>query len=248
MKLSSSAFLVAILSANICLSQIIIEPLLNGVLPEDLEIIGPGANSVIFTSSGASFRGSGMTASAEGRAYIRTKNTDLLTNSFVAEITMNFAINQPSIAWYGIGANSVNSSFYNEPTGASMMIVPHTNTGGELDGRIQYGDRSNSINQDGGIFHNASSLAYKMRLTWDIDTSFALFEVDTNYTGGEFIADTSKTIFGGDNGFNSTNSRLFFGGSDGVTFKDLSIVPEPSAFSLLAVGLGIVLRRRRRTV
>jgi hypothetical protein len=248
MKSFGGFFAGLILFANICSSQIMVASLRDGVLPPGLEIIGPGASSVAFTSSGASFNGLGMIGNAEGRAYIRTIYSNMLSSGFVAEITMSFAANQPSIAWYGIGADSVNSSFYNEPTGASMMIVPHTNTGGELDGRIQYGDRSNSINQDGGIFHNASSLAYKMRLTWDIDTSFALFEVDTNYTGGEFIADTSKTIFGGDNGFNSTNSRLFFGGSDGVTFKDLSIVPEPSALSLLAVGLGVVLRRRRRTV
>jgi hypothetical protein len=33
-----------------------------------------------------------------------------------------------------------------------------------------------------------------------------------------------------------------------VAINSLSIVPEPSALSLLAVGLGVVLRRRRRTV
>jgi len=42
-----------------------------------------------------------------------------------------------------------------------------------------------------------------------------------------------------------TNSQT--GQDENVGFR-IALVPEPSAFSLLAVGLGVVLRRRRRTI
>ena len=39
----------------------------------------------------------------------------------------------------------------------------------------------------------------------------------------------------------------FAGAVDNMTFWDTTPVPEPSAFSLLTIGLGVVLRRRSRT-
>ena len=120
------------------------------------------------------------------------------------------------------------------------------NTGGELDGRIAFGDFDMNRNGNSGRFFFVDSSIYKMRLTWNVQSSTSLFEVDANYGGGEFIADASISLFGGDNGFNGSNSRLFFGGSDGVIFKDLNLVPEPAAFSLLTVGLGVLFRRSRK--
>jgi len=49
-------------------------------------------------------------------------------------------------------------------------------------------------------------------------------------------------------GFNSGFEYLDEEQYNGVLIGSWQIVPEPSAISLLAVGLGIVLRRRRRTV
>jgi len=246
-KKVASSFFAVILFTNLTNSQIVIESLKDGGLPSNLEMIGPGVNAVVFSSSGVAFNGAGMIGNSEGRAYIRTKNSDMLSNSFVAEITMSFVPGQQSAAWYGIGADSINTSFYNEPAGAAMQIAPHTTTGGEFDGRIAYGDVDANRVGDGGRFFDVNSTVYKMRITWNALSSTALFEVDSNYAGAEFVSDASISFYGGDNGFNSSNSRLFFGGSDGVTFRDLNVVPEPSTFSLLGIGLGglAILRRRR---
>ena len=247
-KKVASCFFGLILITNLSNSQVLIESLKDGTLPSNLEIIGPGASAVIFSSNGLAFNGAGMIGNSEGRAYVRTKKTDMLSNSFVAEITMSFVPGQQSSAWYGIGADSINTSFYNEPAGAAMQIAPHTATGGEFDGRIAYGDVDANRVGDGGRFFYVNSTVYKMRITWNSINSTALFEVDSNYAGSEFVSDASISFFGGDNGFNASNSRLFFGGSDGVTFKDLNVVPEPSALSLIAVGLGgLALIRRRRS-
>ena len=246
-KVASSLFAV-ILCANLTNSQTIVESLREGSLPSNLEIIGPGENAVIFSSSGVTFNGAGMIGNAEGRAFIRTKGSNYLSKSFVAEISMNFDPTKPNISWFGVGGNSLDQVYYYEPDGPCLQIAPHTASGGELDGRISYNDKNSLGVRDGGIFFNVTSTNYKMRITWDAVSGYAIFEVDSNYLGGSFVADATRSLFGLDNGFNEFNSRLFFGGSDGVSFKDFSIVPEPSALSLLAVGLGVVLRRRRWTV
>ena len=244
-KVASSLFAV-ILCTNLTNSQTIVESLREGSLPSNLEIIGPGANAVIFSSSGVTFNGAGMIGNAEGRAFIRTKGSNYLSNSFVAEISMNFDPTKPNISWFGVGGNSLDQVYYYEPDGPCLQIAPHTASGGELDGRISYNDKNSLGVGDGGIFFNVTSTNYKMRITWDAVSGYAIFEVDSNYLGGLFVADATRSLFGLDNGFNEFNSRLFFGGSDGVSFKDFSIVPEPSALSLLAVGLGVLFRRSRK--
>lgn len=65
----------------------------------------------------------------------------------------------------------------------------------------------------------------------------------------------TKVVGGGWNSSDSALTSNSVGASEnggyqdgGIGFRIASSVPEPSALSLLAVGLGVVLRRRRRTV
>ena len=246
-----------VFSAHFGYSQVIIESLKDGYLPATLEIIGPGSSSVLFGSDGAKFSGQGMVGNSDGRAYMRTKTTDNLLNSFRAEVTLKWGggtnpINQ--IAFFGIGANDVNSAWYYEPTRPGLEITPHTLVNGspDFDGRISIRDLDDQGGGNGWNFaYNQSNFllgdSYRLALTWDSSSKNAVFDIDWAYNGS-FDADASITVYGGDNGFNSSNSRIYIGGSDGITFSDLNIVPEPSALSLLAVGLGgLAMIRRRRS-
>jgi len=261
-KKVASCFFGLILITNLSNSQVLIESLKDGSLPSNLEIIGSGASQVAFTSSGVSFNGTCHVEYNAGRAYLRTKSSNLLNQSFIAEVTMNFGKNKDEygqliqhIALFGIGGSGVNTTSYNEPLDPTMKIMPHTYLPShpDWDGRIGMRD----VAEDGSgtpwsiWAGNNQEGIYRLRLTYEQNIRSVLFEVDWNYDGQNFTSDSSIYMDASDNIQNSTNflsSKLFFGGSDGVTFSDLSLVPEPSALSLLAVGLGgLAMMRRRRS-
>jgi hypothetical protein len=240
------------LLSNVVNAQLITESFKSGSLPDSFEVFGSGANQVAFTPSGVSFNGTCHVDFDAGRAYLRTKSSSLLNQNFTAEVTMNFGNNKDEygqlvqhIAWFGIGGSGVNTASYNEPLAPTMEIMPHTYLPShpDWDGRIGMRD----VAEDGSgtpwsiWAGNIQEGTYRLRLTYEQNLRSVLFEVDWNYDGQNFASDSSIYMDASDNIQNSTNflsSKLFFGGSDGVTFSDLSLVPEPSALSLLAVGLG----------
>ena len=97
-------------------------------------------------------------------------------------------------------------------------------------------------------------------MTFDNMTDLLSIAIDLDYVGGAFSADTvnlnfpidTSTLFAAD-GWPSKPSRIFFGGDDGVVFKDASItvttdptgVPEPGTLSLVSLFALALLRRRR---
>ncbi|NDF99438.1 MAG: PEP-CTERM sorting domain-containing protein [Chitinophagia bacterium] len=119
----------------------------------------------------------------------------------------------------------------------------------DYDGRLNFGDNDTNGNGPGyNLINYTGGGAYYMRFSWDVVTQLAQLDVDLGYAGGEFISDVSVTANGEDNGFNAYNNYFFFGGENGITYTNLEIVPEPSALSLLAVGLGgLAMIRRRRS-
>ena len=57
------------------------------------------------------------------------------------------------------------------------------------------------------------------------------------------------TVNGADNSFTASNSQLFVGGGNGLTFDNVSVtspVPEPSSALLCALGAFALGARRRR--
>src|SRR5688500_9463278 len=59
----------------------------------------------------------------------------------------------------------------------------------------------------------AGNGTHRLRLTWDNPTQRAVFEIDANYTGGEFVADhVFPACEGSFTGVNLSNSIVFFGG------------------------------------
>lgn len=115
-----------------------------------------------------------------------------------------------------------------------------------------------------------SATTYRLRMTLDAPTKTWVGSIDLNYTGGPFVADITTPAYdlsdsyeGGAggfavNGFPVNPSKIYFGGDDGVVFKDLSItvtdapvgagaaVPEPSILALLACAVSGALAARRQ--
>jgi len=97
-------------------------------------------------------------------------------------------------------------------------------------------------------------------MTFDPVTGFLIGSIDTDYAGGPFVADATgfpiatrapilpnapTGLFSAD-GWPTEPSRIFFGGDDGVVFRDLSItvVPEPTTLMLASIGIAAMVCRR----
>ena len=91
---------------------------------------------------------------------------------------------------------------------------------------------------------------HRFRMTYTESNGFLLGEIDKDYAGGPFVADAVSSNFpiatnslrspnGWTKGLLSEPSRIFIGGDDGATFRDLSItvVPEPAAGLLGLMGM-----------
>ena len=77
-----------------------------------------------------------------------------------------------------------------------------------------------------------------MRMEWNAASAQATFLFDTNNDNGPGLYDFSYTRSVLPSTFNSTNSRLFIGGGNGLSFDNIIVtVPEPSAALLGGLAL-----------
>ena len=97
---------------------------------------------------------------------------------------------------------------------------------------------------------------HRFRMTFDASTNQLRGEIDINYAGGPFVADPMTTNFPivvtslfAPDGWPTEPSRIFFGGDDGVVFRDLAIaiVPEPCTAALMLLGFAAIIGRRFRS-
>ncbi|MCB1208644.1 MAG: choice-of-anchor D domain-containing protein, partial [Verrucomicrobiales bacterium] len=166
-----------------------------------------GSPTVSFAGGNANFNG----ANDLYRTYVRSLDTGYYSRDFVAEIT----VTQGSwLGFFGMGVGT--------PTGGSNEPgVP------QLTFRLPPGTGQVSAYDNVGgppPFGILGDGTHRLRLTWNATAKTALFEVDKDYAGGPFVADlTSAVVDGSDNGFDATNSRIFFGGAAGMVFDDLTI-------------------------
>ncbi|MES2737620.1 MAG: choice-of-anchor tandem repeat NxxGxxAF-containing protein [Verrucomicrobiota bacterium] len=184
-------------------------------LPASLEQTGA---SVTFAGANATFNGVTETS----RSYLRTKTTtgDFFATSFVAEVTLIH--NQETIAFFGLGVGQADPGLTYEPEYPSINLRAHAEG---------LGDDSTHVSDDGDVTTPISlgSGTHRLRLIWNATAKTATYQFDQNYNGVTFNVDaTSVVVDGSDNGFNSTNARIFFGGT-GATFDDflIQILEEP---------------------
>ena len=149
--------------------------------------------------------------------------------------------------WYKGAYGSPSGTWYNYPTGSDSL--PAAVSGGTDAETAVYG-RTNShpadITNAGGLSAYGTMAQAGNVWEWNetaLDGTNDLVDEDRSLHGGAWSDDPSFTFLA---------SNMFFRNSPsyGDTYMGfrVAMVPEPSALSLFAVGLGVLLRRRRRTV
>jgi hypothetical protein len=216
-------------------------------------VFGGGApEAVAYDAAGAHF---GTAAAGDaGRNYQRTIESDYANVPFKAEITFETSANGQEV-FFGLGAGD--TALFGTPDWStqfsSASFWPEINNGKITRFRTQ-----NDVNNFGDTtvpgFANG---IHRFRMTFDRPTRQLLGEIDLNYAGGPFVADPVGSNFPivvtslfGPTGWPGEPSRIFFGGDDGTTFRDLSVMitPEPASLALVVLGaimVGAVRRRKR---
>jgi hypothetical protein len=214
----------------------------------------PGDDSnptVTFDSSGAHF-GSLIPGDA-GRNYMRTNHDNYASSlGFVAEITYEVANDNQSV-FFGVGAGD--TALFGTPDWStqfsSASFWPETSN--DKFTRFRTQNDMNSFGDTGVPGYDPGT--HRFRMTFNASNDQLLGEIDINYAGGPFVADATTTNFPivlttlyAPDGWPSEPSRIFFGGDDGVIFRDLSItiVPEPSMMALIVLGSAVIICRRFR--
>lgn len=205
-------------------------------------------HAVSYDGSGAHF--GSLISGDGGRNYMRTLDSDYATVKFTAEVTFTAATNDQAV-FIGIGAGD--TALFGTPDWStqfsSASFWPEMNNAKFVRFRT-----ANDVNVfgDTGVPGMAAG-THRFRMTFNPANNQLLGAIDVNYAGGPFVADAMTTnfpivlssLFAAD-GWPSEPSRIFFGGDDGTTFRDLSItvVPEPASAVLLLLGVAAIFRTR----
>lgn len=214
---------------------------------------GSGVSSLLYIPSDYSISAGKITPAGPRTDYIRTIESAYNIVDFKMKLTIHLD-NQASatgIAWVGLGSGLADANWFNQPKySCYAALQPATQGGGGFTiDSVPLPSDGPQVWQSRWVA--AQSLGDTIRLEIIKNGNLLTFSLDPKFTGN-FNAVFSDTIEISNYApyLDSSNSKLFFGSGAGTGFSDFSVspVPEPSAFSLLAVGLGVVLGRRRRIV
>ncbi len=155
------------------------------------------------------------------RSFVRTVAGDFFSKDFVAEVTVTVpaAGANSVLAFFGMGEGTPNPATSYEPINPGI----HTRLHNDLNfGLLHASD--NGVSTAFNTGSDPGSGTHRIRLTWDAATQQARLQVDTDFTGGTFTADQdSGLIDGSDNGFNDTNTHIYFGGNENLIYDDFSV-------------------------
>jgi hypothetical protein len=210
--------------------------------------------AVTFDSSGAHF--GSLSPGDAGRNYMRTNHDRYaLSLGFVAEITYEVATDDQNV-FIGLGAGD--TALFGTPDWSTQFSSASfwPETANDKFVRFRTFNDMNNFG-DTGIVGGYDPGTHRFRMSFDASTDQLRGEIDVNYAGGPFVADAMTLNFPhvltslyGPDGWPGEPSRIFFGGDDGVIFRDLSItiVPEPGAVALMILGFAAISGRRFRAV
>jgi len=220
---------------------------------------GTGLGNPTFDTGAAVFPEAGD----DGRAYLGTTFTDFTDASFSASVDYTITnLGGGSVGFFGLGPGTTTSlnadnsgSSFGEPSDGPVAYVL-TNGTGRANGTITANSFANGVTN--GNTGNADGLnldtiftpgagTHTLLLDFDVGTGDIVFSIDQNGAGTITELGSFNTADFG-TGFDDTNSRIFFGGSDGTIFDnfEVTVVPEPSSTLILGAAGIIGLVRRRR--
>jgi hypothetical protein len=243
-------------------------------------VFGGGApEAVTYDAAGAHFG----TASAgdSGRNYQRTIDADYAQVSFKAEITFElstaeaiddngtpdnplddftYVVGDRQAVFIGLGSGD--TALFGTPDWSTQLssasFWPEANNNKFV--------RFRTHNDQPGQFVGDTLVpgfdpgTHRFRMTFNSGNNQLLGQIDLNYVGGPFVADAVMSNFPivvtplkNGQGWYNEPSRIFFGGDDGVIFRDLVImadpVPEPASLAIVLLGttimFGVAHRRKR---
>jgi hypothetical protein len=208
------------------------------------------ADPIVYDAGGAHF-GTGV-AGDGGRSYQRTIDGDYVTVPFVAEITFSTTSDDQQV-FFGLGTGD--AALFGTPDWStqfsSASFWPETAN----DKFVRF-RTANDVNAFADTtVANFNPGTHRMRMTFNPSNNQLLAEIDLNYAGGPFTADSVASNFPivvtsliAADGWPSEPSRIFFGGDDGATLRDFSVqvIPEPAGVALAAVAMASLAVARRR--
>lgn len=195
--------------------------------------------TIALSSSGASF--GSLFAGDGGRNYMRTIESYAF-DSYVAEVTVVVDTLGTDQVFFGMGSGNITN--WGTPDFAgfpSVFLTPENEllkanaidgiTGDWMDPTGAPSNNWSEVPAPGLLPANAGT--HRLRMTLDAATKQWTGSFDMDYAGGAFVADTTTPTYnltnayddGGFvlNGFPTQPSKIYFGGDDGVIFKDFSV-------------------------
>ena len=169
----------------------------------------------------ATFPGGIALFSDGNRSYLRTIEDDYATVDFTAEITVTIPAGGPAqTAFFGLGVGDRNPAQFNAPT-----VIPNIYAEAANEGFANAFFRANDNGIDQPLVRPAAGAGtHRLQLVWDATSGTATLSIHRYYTGGPFVASTTVTADGSDNGFTPANARVFFGSGAGTSFDDFTFV------------------------
>jgi hypothetical protein len=212
------------------------------------------ADPIVYDAGGAHF-GTGV-AGDGGRSYQRTVDGDYALTPFVAEVTFSLTSDDQQV-FFGLGTGD--AALFGTPDWSTQFSSASFWPELANDKFVRF-RTANDVNAfaDTLVTGGLDPGTHRMRMTFNPANNQLLGEIDKDYAGGPFVADSVtsnfpivvSSLFAPD-GWPTEPSRIFFGGDDGAILRDFSVqaIPEPAGVTLAAITLASLAGRtsRKRT-